>query len=163
MISIDSMVLIFISPDRWQYYKTYVAEKYVDDSVVFPLCRSYRFGQDIADAGNVFLDAMGAQYRLIGLGPKDMTVGNGETNTILFCSNLKMIMEILAGHKQDPTRKFHVVGGTTEMVSVLNDLSSLYSGKIALSSELCGFVDWNELRSFSETPLGSVLTVSNHC
>ncbi|TAN24760.1 MAG: hypothetical protein EPN30_06575 [Actinomycetota bacterium] len=63
------------------------------------------------------------------------------------------IPEILAGHKQDPTRKFHVVGGTKEMISVLNDLSNLYSGKIA---ERWTGVDGDELGGFCETPLGSV-------
>ncbi len=114
-----------------------------------------RFGQDIADAGNIFLDAMGANYRLIGLGPQGTTLQHGDTKTILFRSNAKMIMEILATQKHDPTKKVHVVGGTKEMVSVLNDLSNLYSGTIAKGSELAGFADWDELKSFADTPLGS--------
>ncbi|TAN25978.1 MAG: hypothetical protein EPN30_04605 [Actinomycetota bacterium] len=82
-----------------------------------------------------------------------MSLAQGETNTILFRSNLKMIPEVLAGHRQDPTRKFHVVGGTKESISVLNDLSNPYNGKIA---ERWTGVDWDELRDFSETPLDFV-------
>ncbi len=132
-----------------------LAGKYSDSSLVLPLCQSYRFGQDIADAGNIFLGAMEADYRLVGLGPHGATSQHGDTKTILFRSNAKMIMEILATQKHDPTKKVHVVGGTKEMVSVLNDLSNLYSGTIVKGSELAGFADWDELKSFADTPLGS--------
>ena len=132
-----------------------IASKYPESSLVLPLCQSYRFGQDIADAGNIFLDAMEADYRLVGLGPRGITTPHGDTKTILFRSNVKMIMEILATQKIDPTKKIHVVGGTKEMVSVLNDLSNLYSGNIVKGSELAGFADWTELKSFAETPLGA--------
>ena len=71
---------------------------------------------------------MGATYQLVGLGPRGQSVAQSKTNVILFRSNLKLIMEILASNKHNPDKKFHVVGGTKETVSVLNDLSSLYSG-----------------------------------
>ena len=132
-----------------------IAEKYAASSLVLPLCQSYRFGQDIADAGNTFLDAMGATYRLVGLGPKGESVAQSKTNVILFRSNLKLIMEILASNKRAPDKKFHVVGGTKETVMVLNDLSSLYSGQIPKTGDLAGFADWEELKEFTETPLGS--------
>ncbi len=130
-----------------------IAEKYTERSLILPLCQSYRFGQDIADAGNIFLEAMGADYQLVGLGPQGRATEHGDTKTILFRSNVKMIMEILATQKKDPTKKTHVVGGTKEMVSALNDLSNLYSGKIPKGGELAGFADWSELKSFAETPL----------
>ncbi len=64
-------------------------------------------------------------------------------------------MEVLAAHKQDPDHKFHVVGGTMEMVAVLGDLGSLYLGQIPKTGELSGFATWAELREFTESPLGS--------
>ena len=64
-------------------------------------------------------------------------------------------MEILASNKRDPDKKFHVVGGIRETVLVLNDLSSLYSGQVPKTGDLAGFADWDELKEFTETPLGS--------
>jgi hypothetical protein len=132
-----------------------LATKYPDESLVLPLCRSYRFGQDIADTGNVFLDAMGAGYSLIGMGSPGEAVSHADTTTVLFRSNLRLIMEILSLVKADPTVKFHVVGGTKDIGFMLNDLAGLYEGKLAKSGELCGFAGWDELTEFSETPLGS--------
>jgi hypothetical protein len=129
--------------------------KYPDESHVLPLCRSYRFGQDIADTGNVFLDAMGAGYSLIGMGPAGTAVGYADTTTVLFRSNLGLIMAILKIVKEDSTTKFHVVGGTKNISYMLDDLANLYLGKTVKSGELCGFGDWDELNEFSETPLGS--------
>jgi hypothetical protein len=132
-----------------------MATKHADESLVLPLCRSYRFGQDIADSGNVFLDAMGANYSLIGMGPPGEAVTNGDTTTVLFRSNLRLIMEILSLVKGDSTVKFHVLGGTKDIAIMLSDLAGLYEGKIAKSGELCGFADWEELVEFGDTPLGS--------
>ncbi|WP_276958840.1 UvrD-helicase domain-containing protein [Ferrimicrobium acidiphilum] len=132
-----------------------LATKYPDESLVLPLCRSYRFGEDIADSGNVFLNAMGAGYSLIGMGPPGEAVGYADTTTVLFRSNLRLIMEILSLVKADPGVKFHVVGGTKDIGYMLNDLAGLFEGKLAKSGELCGFADWEELTEFSETPLGS--------
>lgn len=131
------------------------ASKYAESSLVLPLCQSYRFGSDIADAGNVFLSAMRSDYRLAGLGPHGSSEHSGIADAILFRSNLKMITEILAAHKQDPERKFHVVGGTGEMVNVLGDLARLYSGEIPRTGDLSGFASWDELREFTDTPLGA--------
>ncbi|NNN12596.1 MAG: hypothetical protein HKL81_02455, partial [Acidimicrobiaceae bacterium] len=113
---------------------------------VLPLCSSYRFGGAIADAGNLFLDAMGAEYRLVGMGSPGRTTYTEDTTTVLFRSNIKMIMEILSSQKQDTSRKIHVVGGTKEMVSVLYDLSNLYFSKSVKAGELAGFADWGELK-----------------
>ncbi len=132
-----------------------LADKFPDTSLTLPLCQSYRFGARIAEAGNIFLDAMGADYRLVGLGPEGSTSDDGQTETILFRSNVKMILEIRASQRQDSTRKIHVVGGTKEMVAVLSDLANLHAARPLKGSELAGFADWAELKSFAETPLGS--------
>ena len=132
-----------------------IANKHPETSLTLPLCQSYRFGGRIAEAGNIFLDAMGADYRLVGLGPEGSTTEHGDASTILFRSNVKMITEILASQRQDPSRKIHVVGGTKEMTAVLSDLANLYASKPLKGGELAGFVDWTELKSFAETPLGS--------
>lgn len=131
------------------------ANKYPGDSLVLPLCQSYRFGSDIADGGNLFLSAMGSDYRLVGLGPDGQSVHDGAADVILFRSNLKMIMEVLAAHKQDPDHRFHIIGGTKEMAAVLSDLGSLYLGNIPKTGELSGFATWAELREFTESPLGA--------
>ena len=131
------------------------AQKYKDDSVVLSLCQSYRFGSDIAEAGNVFLSAVGSDYRLAGLGPDGFSQCSGAAGTVLFRSNLKMITEILAANRAYPDRKFHVVGGTGEMVNVLGDLARLYGGEIPRTGDLSGFASWEELLEFTDTPLGS--------
>ncbi len=131
------------------------AHKYGNDSIVLPLCQSYRFGEDIADAGNLFLSALNAEYRLAGLGAKGSCQHDGSAGVVLFRSNLKMITEILAAHKAAPERRFHVVGGTGEMVAVLGDLADLYAGKIPKTGDLAGFASWEELSEFAETSMGS--------
>jgi len=131
------------------------AQRYPDDSLILPLCQSYRFGQDIADAGNLFLSAIGAEYRLTGLGQMGHCQPDGTAEAVLFRSNLKMITEILAAHKVDPERRFHVVGGTGEMAAVLGDLADLYKGQIPKTGDLSGFASWDELVEFADTSMGS--------
>jgi hypothetical protein len=132
-----------------------MATQHPDESIVLPLCRSYRFGQEIADAGNVFLDAMGARDLLIGMGPPGKAVTSGDGTTILFRSNLALIMKLLSLVKGDSTVKFHVLGGTKDIAIMLRDLAGLYAGEIAKSGELCGFATWAELVEFSNTALGA--------
>ncbi len=132
-----------------------IAARFPDGSAVLPLCRSYRFGEEIADAGNAFLGALGARYRLVGDGPSGAVEHQGDTNAVLFRSNARMIMEILANQTHGTGRRIHVVGGAKEMVAILYDMGALYKGRILTGGELAGFADWAELKEFTRTPLGS--------
>lgn len=136
---------------------TAVAEEYADRSLILPLCQSYRFGQEIADSGNLYLRAMGASYQLQGMGKSGrITYDDAQADVTLFRSNFSMLTAVLSTLKENSTAKIHIVKGVSDLVSLLYDLRSLYYGSpVSPGSELAGFESWDELVEFSSTSIGS--------
>lgn len=126
-----------------------------DLTQTLPLATSYRFGQDVADAGNHFLRLMGSPYLLVGKGPdsrvEDDRVGN--VHAVLFRGNAGLlqaaVQAVVAG------QRIHVVGGTGEIVNLVEAMGRMYKGEFAKHPELSFFDDWHQLAEYAQTPLGS--------
>ncbi|WP_081577479.1 UvrD-helicase domain-containing protein, partial [Acidithiobacillus thiooxidans] len=125
-----------------------------DLTQTLPLATSYRFGQEIADAGNHFLRLMGSPYLLTGKGPDGQVLDDSVNNVhaVLFRGNAGLlqaaVQAVLAG------QRIHVVGGTGEIVNLVEAMGRLYKGEFAKHPELSFFDDWHHLSEYAQTPLG---------
>ena len=128
-----------------------------DLTKTLPLATSYRFGQDVADAGNHFLRLMGSPYLLTGKGPNGQVIddGVGGVHAVLFRGNAGLlqaaVQAVMAG------QRIHVVGGTGDIVNLVEAMGRLYKGEFAKHPELSFFDNWFQLQEYSQTPLGSSL------
>lgn len=129
-----------------------------DLTQTLPLMTSYRFGPEIADAGNVYLRLMGSPYLLVGKGAPGVVddQGVGPVNTVLFRGNSELLQAAVECVKAG--QKIHVVGGTGEIVNLLEAMGRLFSGEFAKHPELSFFDDWRQLSEYSQTPLGQGLS-----
>ncbi|MDD3759761.1 MAG: AAA family ATPase [Acidithiobacillus sp.] len=128
-----------------------------DLTKTLPLATSYRFGQDVADAGNHFLRLMGSPYLLTGKGPNSQVIDDqvGNVHAVLFRGNAGLlqaaVQAVVAG------QRIHVVGGTGEIVKLVEAMGRMYKGEFAKHPELSFFDDWHQLSEYAQTPLGSGL------
>ncbi|MGK9450326.1 AAA family ATPase [Acidithiobacillus caldus] len=126
-----------------------------DLTKTLPLTVSYRFGQDVADAGNHFLRLMGSPYLLTGKGPDSQVIDDrvGNVHAVLFRGNSGLlqaaVQAVVAG------QRIHVVGGTGEIVKLVEAMGRMYKGEFAKHPELSFFDDWFQLSEYAQTPLGS--------
>jgi hypothetical protein len=122
-----------------------------------PLATSYRFGQDVADAGNHFLRLMGSPYLLKGKGPDSQVIDDhvGSVHAVLFRGNASLlqaaVQAVVAG------QRIHVVGGTGEIVNLVEAMGRLYKSEFAKHPELSFFDSWHQLSEYAQSPLGSSL------
>ena len=122
-----------------------------------PLSTSYRFGQDVADAGNHFLRLMGSPYLLTGKGPDSQVIDDqvGNVHAVLFRGNAGLlqaaVQAVVAG------QRIHVVGGTGEIVNLVEAMGRLYKSEFAKHPELSFFDSLHQLSEYAQSPLGSSL------
>lgn len=132
-------------------------EDHPELTTTLPLATSYRFGQDVADAGNHFLRLMGSPYLLVGKGPDSKVVDDaiGNVHAVLFRGNAGLlqaaVQAVVAG------QRIHVVGGTGEIVNLVEAMGRLYKSEFAKHPELSFFDNWFQLAEYAQTPLGSGL------
>jgi superfamily I DNA/RNA helicase len=75
-----------------------------EGDVRLPLNNSWRFGPEVADAGNRFLELLGSPERVVGAGPKSEIVnGMDDPDAILTRSNSGMVGEILNEMEKERT------------------------------------------------------------
>ena len=131
-----------------------------DLTQTLPLTVSYRFGQEIADAGNHFLRLMGSPYLLTGKGKNGAVQddGVGPVNAVLFRGNATLLNAAVSAVSQN--QKIHVTGGTGDIVKLLEAMSRLYRGEFAKHPELGFFDDWQQLRDYAESPIGGDMAPS---
>ncbi|MCL4525223.1 MAG: AAA family ATPase [Gammaproteobacteria bacterium] len=126
-----------------------------DLTQTLPLSTSYRFGQDVADAGNHVLRLMGSPYLLTGKGPDSQVIDDqvGNVHAVLFRGNAGLlqaaVQAVVAG------QRIHVVGGTGEIVNLVEAMGRLYKNEFAKHPELSFFDSWHQLSEYAQTPLGS--------
>jgi hypothetical protein len=125
-------------------------ERFPDKTVMMPLSGSYRFGPEIADLANVLLRQMGSKQMLRGLGA-DGTIsdGRGRMDCALFRTNAELlnaaILSVQAG------RKIYVVGGTKDIVKLIEAMARLYRGEFSAHQDLAFFANWDELVEYVRT------------
>lgn len=120
-------------------------ERYPDITRSMPLTSSYRFGQEIADSGNLFLEMMGSSLKLKGLGgPGEVSDGRGRMGAAIFRTNAELLRACIAS--VDKGYKIHVAGGTKPVIDLVNGLSNLYYGENPRHPDLVFFKNWEEFK-----------------
>jgi len=122
------------------------------------LSQSFRFGPRVADAANVVLQsALDRTINLRGLDSLDTRLGSVDTGTVITRTNSGLIGELAAtlSRKQSAV----IVGGTTDLIRLLESVTALQEKRTPTAPELAGFIDWNEVEIFSKTPPGKDLSV----
>ncbi|MBU2769237.1 ATP-binding domain-containing protein, partial [Acidithiobacillus ferrivorans] len=138
---------------------------------VLPLQSSYRFGQGVADAGNVFLTALyekeqtPVEFRafLRGLGNYDSRVETGseigqgrKPTAYLFRGNAALVTTALRG--LDRGDKVYMAGDqSAEIADFLDACCKLYRQEFTSHPDLRFFDNFQELQRFTETREGQGL------
>lgn len=114
--------------------------------IELPLNKSWRFGPEIADIGNRFLEMNGSPDRVIGGGPSSKIVDHiEEPDAVLVRSNGGMIGEIIA--EQQKGRVVGVPKGTkADLTNLVNHVDALRRGDtpFVLHEDLARFRTWEE-------------------
>ena len=120
------------------------------------LTRSFRFGDAVADAATSILRVLGESRRVIGDPTRNSRIASyGATRAVLCRTNagvVSVLVESLA-----TGRRPHVVGGVSELLRMLDDVTRLKWGIPAECAEFFGFRDWSEVVEFAESDEGESL------
>lgn len=122
------------------------------------LSQSFRFGPRVADAANIVLQsALDPEITIRGFDALDTRLGAVEAGTVVTRTNMGLIGELAAalraGHKSV------IVGGTAELLRLLDSVNALQSDRKPIAPELTGFKDWHEVQTYAKTPPGKDLAV----
>lgn len=119
------------------------------------LSQSFRFGQPIADAANLWLRIIGAPLRLSGFERVESTVGPVDEPDAILCRTnagaMGIVMEAL-----DASRKVALVGGGSDVKRLAWAAKDLQDGKPTDHPELLAFPSWDAVREYAEEEDGSL-------
>lgn len=120
------------------------------------LTRSFRFGDAVADAATSILRVLGESRQVIGDPTRHSRIASsGATRAVLCRTNagvVSVVVESLASG-----RKPHVVGGVSDLLRMLDDVTRMKRGIPAECAEFFGFRDWSEVVEFAESDEGESL------
>jgi hypothetical protein len=128
------------------------------DGPRLPLSQSWRFGEQIAEEANKWLEHTGTKIKVKGNPYMDSLVLDsvaGHPDAVLCRTNASAIDR--AVHYLDNDLSVAIVGGTDKLMKLAMAASELYNGKETTHPELVAFKTWQELADFSEEPSGSEL------
>lgn len=134
--------------------KDYLSE--ADADIELPLTQSFRFGPQVADAGNRFLQLIGDKHRVVGGGPESkITHDMQDPDAILVRSNRGLIQESINELKKD--RVVAVPKGTKSNLTSLVDSVLFLKGGFGnnkpkkMHEDLESFNNWNEVHEEIES------------
>lgn len=122
------------------------------------LSESFRFGPEIAEVANYYLDDLDAPIRITGRG-KPGTVGphTADPDAILCRTNagvLETLLEFMAlPYNQRPL--IHVVGGVSSYQTFFDAAVKLQGGQTVNLPELRGFADWDAVLHYAKDEDGT--------
>lgn len=120
------------------------------------LTRSFRFGDSVAVAATSILRVLGETRTVIGDPYKDTKIAAaGRTGTILCRTNAGVVTVVIDALAEN--RRPHVVGGVSELINLLEDVSRLKRSLPADCPEFFGFNDWGEVVDFAKSDEGESL------
>ena len=119
-----------------------------DGDLELPLNKSWRFGPEVADAGNRFLELLGSKGRVEGGGgPSRIVTGMPNADAILVRSNAGMLAE--AVRELEAGRSVGVTKGTKTDLTSLIDTARYLKGEgpapARLHDDLAAFRTWDEV------------------
>lgn len=120
------------------------------------LTRSFRFGDAVANAATSILRVLGESRQVIGDPKRNSRIASsGNTRAVLCRTNagvVSVVVESLASG-----RRPHVVGGVSDLLRMLDDVTRLKRQLPAECAEFFGFQDWEEVLEFSQSDEGESL------
>lgn len=125
----------------------------VDDRVL--LSQSFRYGPAIANAATQVIRILGATEFVRGLAEIPSHIARVRPNVVLSRSNAGVIGNVL--HSLSRNQPCHVLGGTSALQSLLEDVKRIKAGVVAVGQELLGFSSWKDVLAHSVRPEGSQL------
>lgn len=113
------------------------------------LTQSFRFGPDVADFANRWLDVLDSNLRLTGFDQLDTTVGYvPEPDAILCRGN---VSALIAAHRElESGRKVAMVGGTRDIKQLAYAAKDLQAGRTTDHPQLYTFANWHEVQEYVE-------------
>lgn len=120
------------------------------------LTRSFRFGEELANAASSILRLLGESNSVIGNPDKNTRISaNGRTETILCRTNTGVVGVVIEALSVGRTP--HVVGGVAELVRMLEDVGRLKVSLPAECPDFFGFANWDEVLDFVQSEEGESL------
>ncbi len=119
------------------------------------LTQSFRFGQPIADAASRILDVLGERKRITGNPAVASQLGCSRPDVILCRTNAGVIDCTIRA--LNAGERVHVVGGSGEILRLLNCAARLKAGIKVDHPELFGFDDWSEVVEYALSDEGAGL------
>ena len=119
------------------------------------LSHSFRFGKCIADFASKLIQIIDPKAVVHGSPDIISQFGCNNPDAILSRTNAALIEYVIKA--QQAGRKPFIVGGTSELRWMLEDVNILKSGRPATHPEFFGFKNWHEVLEFVEQPEGEQL------
>jgi UvrD/REP helicase N-terminal domain/UvrD-like helicase C-terminal domain len=107
------------------------------------LTKSFRFGEEIAEAASSVLSFLGAELPIQGNPNVKGKIGPCDPDAILARTNSTVMSEVIAAINAG--KKCHIIGGTKELVKLLKAVIELKNGRPSDVPELFGFANWSEV------------------
>ena len=118
-----------------------------DGDVELPLNKSWRFGPQVADIGNRFLEFLGSEDRVVGGGGEStITYGMEDADAVLVRTNAGMISAIL--EEAGRGRRVSAPNGTREdLTKLVKSVQGLMAGDPLESphDDLIGYSNWDQV------------------
>jgi superfamily I DNA/RNA helicase len=119
------------------------------------LSQSFRFGPEIAAGATIIIRKLGARHPLLGSPAIESHIARVRPEVILARSNTGVISNVLRCLQRN-VRCF-VLGGTQELVRLLEGVQRMKQGGAPQVPELLGFHSWREVMTLSVQPEGEHL------
>lgn len=148
---------IFVGDPNQQIYEWRGAVNAMDSIAADAECtltESFRFSPEIASFANFALALCESPMRLVGRGPNRSTP---EQVAFIFRTNGGMIEKLL---KTDLSATY-IVGGTEQLIRLLEALQELYETGKTFHRELAAFESWEDLIEHCETAHDDLATLVN--
>lgn len=123
-----------------------------------PLTQSFRFGPQIAEVANHWLQQMGSELRVTGLAPHPSFVGplGGAGDAVLCRTNGLVITNVMRCHRQSIPVAIApgTPGAGSDIKHFAYDAGRLMRGEPPRSLELAAFTSWDQLVKYAEEEEG---------
>ena len=121
-----------------------------DADARLPLTQSWRFGAAVADAGNRFLQLLGAEQRVQGNPGKASRVEEdmADPDAVLCRTNAGAVGAVIAN--LDAGRRVALAGGGGDIEALARAARDLQAGRSTTHPELAHFDSWSAVREFAE-------------
>ena len=132
------------------------AMELVEVDATLQLSQSFRFGPAVADFATKVINTLDPSVAITGNMEISSCVGCADPDAILSRTNAQLIAYVI--DSLNAGRLPHVVGGTSEMQSMLQDVGKLKLGQPATHHEFFGFRRWEDILEYVKQPEGQSLS-----